>query len=140
VTQCPIVPGKSYQYHFKVLDQVCVVCLTPELHADEATFQAGTFWYHSHVSTQYGDGLRGPLVVYDPQDPHAGLYDVDDGQCHARRGSEDIHSPTNIESTVITLADWSEYQLLGDSSTDIKTPGTSSLRRSFICLQSQIPR
>ncbi|KAF5390803.1 hypothetical protein D9757_004420 [Collybiopsis confluens] len=49
--------------------------------------QAGTFWYHSHLSTQYCDGLRGALVVYDPQDPYASLYDVDD------------------DSTVITLAD-----------------------------------
>jgi len=32
--------------------------------------------------------LRGPLVIYDPFDPHASLYDVDD------------------EATVITLADW----------------------------------
>ena len=41
--------------------------------------QAGTFWYHSHLSTQYCDGLRGPMVVYDPNDPHKSLYDVDDG-------------------------------------------------------------
>ena len=43
--------------------------------------QAGTFWcvititmqrlsnrrhrYHSHLSTQYIDGLRGPLIIYD---------------------------------------------------------------------------
>ena len=39
----------------------------------------GTFWYHSHLSTQYCDGLRGPFVVYDPNDPHLSLYDVDDG-------------------------------------------------------------
>lgn len=44
------------------------------------TFQAGTFWYHSHVGTQYCDGLRGPIVVYDPNDPHKSLYDVDDGK------------------------------------------------------------
>ena len=42
----------------------------------------GTFWYHSHLSTQYCDGLRGPMVVYDPYDPHAHLYDVDDGECY----------------------------------------------------------
>ncbi|KAF7979273.1 hypothetical protein HWV62_42962 [Athelia sp. TMB] len=36
----------------------------------------------------YCDGLRGPLVIYDPEDPHRHLYDIDD------------------ESTVITLADW----------------------------------
>nr|VWO94552.1 Calcium dependent mitochondrial carrier protein [Ganoderma boninense] len=70
VTQCPITKDHSFQYNFRVPDQ------------------AGTFWYHSHLSTQYCDGLRGPMVVYDPYDPHAHLYDVDD------------------EDTVITLADW----------------------------------
>ncbi|KAJ8087816.1 laccase, multicopper oxidase, benzenediol:oxygen oxidorectuctase [Marasmius tenuissimus] len=70
VTQCPIAKGNSFLYDFRSQDQ------------------AGTFWYHSHLSTQYCDGLRGAMVVYDPQDPHASLYDVDD------------------ESTVITIADW----------------------------------
>ncbi|TBU29213.1 laccase [Dichomitus squalens] len=70
VNQCPISKGNSFLYDFT------------------ATDQAGTFWYHSHLSTQYCDGLRGAFVVYDPNDPHASLYDVDD------------------ESTVITLADW----------------------------------
>ncbi|KAI0737335.1 TvLac7 [Daedaleopsis nitida] len=70
VTQCPITAGNSFLYDFSAPDQ------------------AGTYWYHSHVSTQYCDGLRGPLVIYDPKDPHKDLYDVDD------------------ESTVITLSDW----------------------------------
>ncbi|KAI0756312.1 laccase [Daedaleopsis nitida] len=70
INQCPIASGHSFLYDFQVPDQ------------------AGTFWYHSHLSTQYCDGLRGPFVVYDPQDPHASLYDVDD------------------DSTVITLSDW----------------------------------
>ncbi|PIL36359.1 transporter [Ganoderma sinense ZZ0214-1] len=70
VNQCPISAGNSFLYDFSAPDQ------------------AGTFWYHSHLSTQYCDGLRGPFVVYDPNDPHASLYDVDD------------------ESTVITLSDW----------------------------------
>ncbi|KAF8521720.1 laccase [Hysterangium stoloniferum] len=70
VTQCPIAPNQTYQYQL-VLGQ-----------------QTGTFWYHSHLSTQYVDGLRGPLVIYDPDDPHKGLYDVDDA------------------TTVITLSDW----------------------------------
>ncbi|KAJ7106687.1 laccase [Mycena epipterygia] len=64
VTQCPIAVNNSFLYTFPTNDQ------------------AGTFWYHSHL------GLRGPLVVYDPADPHLSLYDVDD------------------ETTVITLADW----------------------------------
>ncbi|KAF5323811.1 hypothetical protein D9619_012985 [Psilocybe cf. subviscida] len=73
VNQCPISSGNSFQYQFNVKDQ------------------AGTFWYHSHYSTQYCDGLRGPLVIYDPDDPHMSRYDIDD------------------ESTIITLADWYHY-------------------------------
>ncbi|KAF8175455.1 Cupredoxin [Mycena galopus ATCC 62051] len=37
--------------------------------------QAGTFWYHT---TQYCDGLRGPMVIYDPNDPAKDLYGIDD--------------------------------------------------------------
>jgi iron transport multicopper oxidase len=36
----------------------------------------------------FSDGLRGALIIYDPEDPLSYLYDVDD------------------ETTVITLADW----------------------------------
>ncbi|KAF9459163.1 multicopper redoxase [Collybia nuda] len=70
VTQCPIAANDSFVYDFSTVKQ------------------SGTYWYHSHLSTQYCDGLRGALVIYDPDDPHKDLYDVDD------------------ESTVITLADW----------------------------------
>ncbi|KAF8148663.1 yellow laccase [Crassisporium funariophilum] len=70
VTQCPIAPGHSFLYQFSVPDQT------------------GTYWYHAHHSTQYCDGLRGALVVYDLDDPHKNEYDFD------------------AESTIITLADW----------------------------------
>jgi Multicopper oxidase len=40
----------------------------------------GTYWYHSHFQNQYCDGLRGALVVYDPEDPHREHYDIDDGE------------------------------------------------------------
>ncbi|KAJ7166988.1 laccase [Mycena filopes] len=70
VTQCPIAANDSFLYSFSTANQ------------------AGTYWYHSHLSTQYCDGLRGAMVVYDPKDPQKALYDVDN------------------ESTVITLADW----------------------------------
>ncbi|KAJ7730019.1 laccase [Mycena maculata] len=73
VTQCPIAANNSFLYDF------------------EAPGQAGTYWYHSHLSTQYCDGLRGALVIYDPEDPQKDLYDIDD------------------ETTVITLADWYHY-------------------------------
>ncbi|GAB1526092.1 Multicopper oxidase [Rhizoctonia solani] len=70
VTQCPISQFSSYTYRIPLGQQT------------------GTFWYHSHLSSQYADGLRGPLVVYDPQDPHRSRYDVDDA------------------STIIVLEDW----------------------------------
>ncbi|KAJ6582164.1 laccase 2 precursor [Mycena capillaripes] len=63
VTQCPIAANHSFLYDF------------------QAPGQAGTYWYHSHLSTQYCDGLRGPIAIYD----------VDD------------------ETTVITLADWYHF-------------------------------
>ncbi|KAF9262297.1 laccase [Marasmius fiardii PR-910] len=63
-TQCPISPGHSFKYELP------------------NTSQAGTFWYHSHLSAQICDGLRGPLVIYDPDDPHSSLYDIDDGSSH----------------------------------------------------------
>ncbi|KAJ6452315.1 laccase 17 [Mycena vitilis] len=69
VNQCPIAHGEFYGYNYPLLNQT------------------GTYWFHSHLSTQYVDGERGTLVIY-PDDPLGHLYDVDD------------------ESTVITLADW----------------------------------
>ncbi|KAG7443320.1 Cupredoxin [Guyanagaster necrorhizus] len=45
VTQCPITTGSSFLYDFPIPDR------------------AGTFWYHSNLSIQYCDGLRGPFVV-----------------------------------------------------------------------------
>ncbi|KAG5725327.1 Laccase-2 [Termitomyces sp. T112] len=70
VTQCPIAPNATFVYSFSTAGQT------------------GNFWYHSHLSTQYCDGLRGIFAVYDPDDPLKDLYDVDD------------------EGTIITLADW----------------------------------
>ncbi len=66
LNQCPIVKGDSFLYTF------------------DSTDQAGTFWYHSHLctnfltsslhvlekiimiplATQYCDGLRGPFIIY----------------------------------------------------------------------------
>ncbi|KAJ8487814.1 hypothetical protein ONZ45_g14188 [Pleurotus djamor] len=70
VNQCPIPPSTTFLYDF------------------DTAGQTGNYWYHSHLSTQYCDGLRGAFIVYDPNDPLKHLYDVDD------------------ESTIITLADW----------------------------------
>ena len=62
VTQCPIVQDQDFEYKFTAIGQ------------------SGTYWYYSHYSTQYCDGIRGPLVIYDPVDPLANMYDVDDGK------------------------------------------------------------
>ncbi|KXJ86106.1 Cupredoxin [Microdochium bolleyi] len=55
VSQCSIRPGESFTYRFRV-------------------DQAGTYWYHSHTTSQYPDGLRGLLVIADPADPYKGQY------------------------------------------------------------------
>ncbi len=65
----------------------------------------GTFWYHSHLLNQYCDGLRGALVVRDPRDPHAHLYDIDDGVPHLSTASAPLKK-SDLDSTIITLADW----------------------------------
>jgi FtsP/CotA-like multicopper oxidase with cupredoxin domain len=44
ISQCGIPAGASYTYEFNT------------------TEQRGTYWYHSHLSTQYTDGMFGPLV------------------------------------------------------------------------------
>jgi hypothetical protein len=47
VTECPIAPGDSKTYYFQVT-------------------QFGSSWYHSHYSSQYGDGIVGPIVFDGP--------------------------------------------------------------------------
>ncbi|KAJ7636512.1 Cu-oxidase-domain-containing protein [Roridomyces roridus] len=70
VTQCPFGPNTSYTYTLPLGEQ------------------SGSAWYHSQLSLQYADGLRGVFIIYDPDDPLKHLYDVDD------------------ESTIWSLADW----------------------------------
>ncbi|KAG1902258.1 Cupredoxin [Suillus fuscotomentosus] len=69
----------------------------------------GLFQHHSNQmdgvsSVQYCDGLRGPLIIYNPNDPYSSWYDIDD------------------ESSIITLMDWYnlpsplvQRQLIADS-------------------------
>ncbi|KAG2093564.1 multi-copper oxidase laccase-like protein [Suillus cothurnatus] len=58
ITQCPIPPGMNFTYRFTI---------NPN--------QYGTFWYHAHASTQYTDGIYGPLVIHSPSEPIYGQYD-----------------------------------------------------------------
>ncbi|KAL8999872.1 MAG: hypothetical protein Q9169_001413 [Polycauliona sp. 2 TL-2023] len=73
VTQCSIPPGGSFIYDFNI-------------------DQPGTYWYHSHDSGQYPDGLRGALIVKDPDSPYKDEYD---------------------EELVLTLSDWYHDQMPG---------------------------
>ena len=56
VTQAPIEPGDALYYEFSLK-------------------QAGTFWYHPHFGLQEQQGLAGPLIIEDPNEPQA--YDED---------------------------------------------------------------
>ncbi|EMC92270.1 hypothetical protein BAUCODRAFT_126264 [Baudoinia panamericana UAMH 10762] len=73
VTQCDVPPGSSFTLNFTV-------------------DQPGTYWYHSHTRGQYPDGLRGQLVVYDPENPYLGQYD---------------------EEVALTLSDWYHDEMPG---------------------------
>ncbi|KAI1081367.1 putative ferroxidase [Whalleya microplaca] len=65
-SQCPLPPDHSISYKF---------------YADSP----GTYWWHSHNMGQYADGLRGPLIIYDEEDPYADEYD---------------------EEVILTISDW----------------------------------
>ncbi|KAK5084048.1 laccase, multicopper oxidase, benzenediol:oxygen oxidorectuctase [Exophiala xenobiotica] len=57
ITECPLAPGQSRTYRF-------------------IATQYGTSWYHSHHSSQYSDGVLGPIVIDGPATAN---YDVDLG-------------------------------------------------------------
>ncbi|CAF1050223.1 unnamed protein product [Didymodactylos carnosus] len=57
VTQCAIPSNQKYHYKF------------------HTGIQTGTYWYHSHSSIQYIDGLKSALIIHDPEDPWKNYYD-----------------------------------------------------------------
>ncbi|KAL8825710.1 MAG: hypothetical protein Q9170_007686 [Blastenia crenularia] len=72
-SQCSVPVGGSFVYDFKI-------------------DQPGTYWYHSHDTGQFPDGLRGPLIISDPDSPYKDQYD---------------------EELVLTLSDWYHDQMPG---------------------------
>ncbi|CAF1185143.1 unnamed protein product [Rotaria sordida] len=56
ITQCAILPNQSFVYTYSTGDQ------------------SGTYWYHSHYAIQYGDGLKGVLIIKDQNDPWKNFY------------------------------------------------------------------
>lgn len=71
VVQCDVPPGNDFTYNFTIA-------------------QSGTYWYHSHTRGQYPDGLRGPMIINDPDSPFRGQYD---------------------EELVLTVSDWYHDQM-----------------------------
>lgn len=57
ISECAIVPGASKTYEFRATSY-------------------GTAWYHSHLLAQYGDGIRGPMIIHGPATAD---YDLDMG-------------------------------------------------------------
>ncbi|RMX90923.1 hypothetical protein D0867_15172 [Hortaea werneckii] len=57
ITECPLAPGDTKVYTFTAT-------------------QYGTSWYHSHWSSQYGDGILGAMVINGPATAN---YDLDLG-------------------------------------------------------------
>lgn len=99
VTQCPIPPGHSFTYNFTVCveDSAANISGTSFQQSRETSdfcvlqiTQPGTYWYHSHTQSQYPDGLRGPLIIHDANNPYKKDYD---------------------EEIVLTLSDWYHEQM-----------------------------
>nr|KAK5443140.1 hypothetical protein LTR18_005817 [Exophiala xenobiotica] len=57
VTECGLAPGSSRTYTMRLN-------------------QYGTGWYHAHTMAQYGEGIRGPMVIHGPATAN---YDIDMG-------------------------------------------------------------
>ncbi|KPI35380.1 Laccase, partial [Cyphellophora attinorum] len=57
VSECAVAPGQSRKYSWRASSY-------------------GTAWYHSHLLSQYGDGIRGPIIIHGPATAD---YDIDMG-------------------------------------------------------------
>ncbi|KAL7267787.1 hypothetical protein RUND412_009609 [Rhizina undulata] len=62
VTSCPVPPGRSFTYEFKV------------------TGQYGTYWWHAHFGTTRADGVWGPLIIHSPRERQAVTVDGKEGK------------------------------------------------------------
>lgn len=58
----------------------------------------GTFWYHSHYAVQYGEGLRGHVIV-----------DCDQFDNHERDVAKEFGLGAHVQEQIITLSDWYKY-------------------------------
>ena len=77
ITECPLAPADTKVYRF------------------QAT-QFGTTWYHSHFSSQYGEGAFGALVINGPASAN---YDIDLGPYVLN----DLYYPTSWQMGLIAF-------------------------------------
>lgn len=99
VTQNPIEAGGGvYWYNFTIPSDLC-----------------GTYWYHSHSSVQYGDGLRGAMIIDCDE------YDLAVNELISNLDHHDISNVDGLltieeelisknklafEEQIVTLSDW----------------------------------
>ena len=90
VTQCPIKPGDKLRYDFTVY--FSKLRMFTNFNADNAKVpdQSGTYWYHSHNLGQYPDGLWGPFIIRNQNDPYTDQYE---------------------DEIILTLTDWYHEQM-----------------------------
>ncbi|KAF7539416.1 hypothetical protein G7054_g2196 [Neopestalotiopsis clavispora] len=77
VTQCPIVPGKSFQYKFTVHGQAgtCKYSMQSSVKDLECLELIRVFlldFYHGHQGVQTLDGIIGPLVIHGRDEANSG--------------------------------------------------------------------
>lgn len=99
LTQPTIGYGESYWYNFTIDQSTC-----------------GTFWYHSHSSVQYGDGMRGVLIIEcDDYDNHVAntinsvrdIETLDDGVVTMKKDKRTKElTDYEVQEKIITLSDW----------------------------------
>ncbi|RIB03356.1 Multicopper oxidase [Gigaspora rosea] len=92
VTQCEIPNKVTFLYNFTLE-------------------QYGTYWYHSHTLGQIVDGLKGPLIIYDPKDPYYGKYDYE----YVMTLSDWYHTPSGIILPLFRADDYGGTEPLPDS-------------------------
>ncbi|KAG0667410.1 hypothetical protein C6P44_000140 [Monosporozyma unispora] len=99
ITQDPIKPEDSYTYEFEIPKDAC-----------------GTFWYHSHSSVQYGDGLRGIFIVKCEEIDNLvqevvgtlenkEMISLSEGHL-SNSGDKTTVEPNGIQEEIITLSDY----------------------------------
>ncbi|KAK1923265.1 multi-copper oxidase laccase-like protein [Papiliotrema laurentii] len=78
ISQCPIAPGKTFTYRFRVQNQY------------------GSYWWHSHFGNTLADGLVGGLIVHSVRDPLVRGRDFDEETIVMVQDWMDVQSETIV--------------------------------------------